>query len=443
MQFYMNPNSILTASYFPYALTLMTGLTPAPKENQMGELNLIVDETLTVGSDLTKFNSFNKFQKKELSKTTPKTLTSGTYDNSSFTSADLSEIKKLKDKIDDLKKQLAATANTSLFSEITSLITSFKSEISLIFSTSPSTVIATNQTAIATNQTAIAANPTALCKFVEDTIKKQPNIDQIFKNATELQECINKNGLSKAFDSKCKSFDKKEFILTKQMLDKLIPTTTDLNILIQILCKQQNIDSPLLKYIKDIHLILTGKIPEYSKSGLCDELQHMTTFDSLNSLEKTKFILPDAKIDANNFDSIKEGDVVKDAARTEYTIKVANNGGLITTNHVVLALSNKDIKENNKIKFIDDFSFVKSGNISYANIKKLVTFKIYTNDSEAQKQCIETYNMVIDKISHVIDENHNQTKTGGGLKHKREIQSTVPRIYRPVIQRKIDYYNYA
>ena len=51
MQFYMNPGSILTKEYSPYELSLMSGLTFEPKENQKGELMCDYNDTLTVGTD--------------------------------------------------------------------------------------------------------------------------------------------------------------------------------------------------------------------------------------------------------------------------------------------------------------------------------------------------------------------------------------------------------
>mgnify|MGYP000644591039 CR=1 FL=1 len=50
MQFYMNPDSILTKEYSPYELSLMSGLTIEPKENQKGELMCDFDDTLIVGT---------------------------------------------------------------------------------------------------------------------------------------------------------------------------------------------------------------------------------------------------------------------------------------------------------------------------------------------------------------------------------------------------------
>jgi len=51
MQFYMNPDSILTKEYSPYELSLMSGLTIEPKENQKGELNCNFDYTLSIGTE--------------------------------------------------------------------------------------------------------------------------------------------------------------------------------------------------------------------------------------------------------------------------------------------------------------------------------------------------------------------------------------------------------
>jgi hypothetical protein len=51
MQFYMNPESILTKEYSPYQLSLMSGLTIEPKENQKGELMCNFDDTLSIGTE--------------------------------------------------------------------------------------------------------------------------------------------------------------------------------------------------------------------------------------------------------------------------------------------------------------------------------------------------------------------------------------------------------
>ena len=51
MQFYMNPDSILTKEYSPYELSLMSELTFDPKENKKGELMCDYNDTLIVGTD--------------------------------------------------------------------------------------------------------------------------------------------------------------------------------------------------------------------------------------------------------------------------------------------------------------------------------------------------------------------------------------------------------
>lgn len=51
MQFYMNPDSILTKEYSPYELSLMSELSFDPKENQKGELMCDYNDTLIVGTD--------------------------------------------------------------------------------------------------------------------------------------------------------------------------------------------------------------------------------------------------------------------------------------------------------------------------------------------------------------------------------------------------------
>jgi hypothetical protein len=51
MQFYMNPDSILTKAYSPYELSLMSELSFVPKENKKGELMCDYNDTLIVGTD--------------------------------------------------------------------------------------------------------------------------------------------------------------------------------------------------------------------------------------------------------------------------------------------------------------------------------------------------------------------------------------------------------
>ena len=125
MQFYMNPNSKLTALYYPYELKLITGLTPTPTENQMGELMYDIYNTLIFGSDLNYFMSFNTFNTQQLGKPSkPPHLASGTYISSSIPTHDFSEITTFQ----HLKKILLGLGSTS------------------------------------------AANPSVLCKFVKDNI---------------------------------------------------------------------------------------------------------------------------------------------------------------------------------------------------------------------------------------------------------------------------------
>ena len=51
MQFYMNPDSILTKAYSPYELSLMSELSFVPKENKKGELMCYYNDALIVGTD--------------------------------------------------------------------------------------------------------------------------------------------------------------------------------------------------------------------------------------------------------------------------------------------------------------------------------------------------------------------------------------------------------
>lgn len=81
IQFYMNPDSILTKEYSPYELSLMTGLTIEPKENQKGELMCDFDDTLIVGTGFASINTFNDMMSMQLQKTTSKKgIEGGKYD---------------------------------------------------------------------------------------------------------------------------------------------------------------------------------------------------------------------------------------------------------------------------------------------------------------------------------------------------------------------------
>jgi len=81
MQFYMNPDSILTKEYSPYELSLMSGLTIEPKENQKGELMCDFDDTLIVGTGFASINTFNDMMTMQLQKTTSKKgIEGGKYD---------------------------------------------------------------------------------------------------------------------------------------------------------------------------------------------------------------------------------------------------------------------------------------------------------------------------------------------------------------------------
>lgn len=187
MRFYMNPNSNLSGTYSPYDLTLMTGLTSAAKENQKGELMCDVDETLIVGNDFESFVSFAKAN----ANSTP--LTTGTYDNSSFTQVDLSEIKTLKDEIESLNAKLAAAnqtaeETTSFLSQFASKMSNLKSAITSFF---PKNVQVHPSNPSAPISQTVQTNQTALCKFVEDTIKNN-DIDQIIENAKKMFEEMTK-----------------------------------------------------------------------------------------------------------------------------------------------------------------------------------------------------------------------------------------------------------
>lgn len=187
MRFYMNPDSNLSGTYSPYDLTLMTGLTSAAKENQKGELMCDVDETLIVGNDFNRTD--NPFSKviANIANIAKVANASGTYDNSSFTQVDLSEIKTLKDEIDRLKAQLTANPTaeetTSLLLGITS---NLKSAITAITSIFPK-----NAQVYPSNSSA-PISQTALCKFVEDASKKQLKKGGGLKHKHEIKSIIHR-----------------------------------------------------------------------------------------------------------------------------------------------------------------------------------------------------------------------------------------------------------
>ena len=68
MQFYMNPGSILTKEYSPYELSLMSGLTFEPKENQKGELMCDYNDALIVGTEFASIKTFDDLKEIKLKK---------------------------------------------------------------------------------------------------------------------------------------------------------------------------------------------------------------------------------------------------------------------------------------------------------------------------------------------------------------------------------------
>ena len=503
MQFYMNPNSILTASYYPYELKLMTGLTPAPKENQMGELMLIVYEEFIVGSNLNNFISFNEMTTTLMPKTpTPNSLISGTYDISSFLKVDLSEIKRLKNEIDNLKAELAAanlaaTANPAtstasnlstialIMSEFKSTIalkmSEFKSKIALIMSEFKSTIASS----FGSKSVSAPISQSALCEFVNkpvnklssssssDTLTGNPTSEyeqkisamrDKFNNALQMQPQTN------SFVKKIKNSDgvKLEYIVEEQLIDKLFKQTkiskgevdADMVRLTEIVCDTNG----LTRYAENLHLILTGKKPNYSKSRLCEYLKgDANHHDQLENMKLTMFILPDADITKDNYELIKEGDKLKGPASNEtiYTIKERINNALLT-----------DVKPNGSevpVTLISPNLATNGPNIVSTKGFKFVSSGIVNN---AIKDCIETYNCIVTKIADGIEREmekapgpksedvalqpfNDNYMTGGGLKHNFAVQTAIPRIYRQVLEvhktagsvgpyeRRTDYYNYA
>lgn len=191
-----------------------------------------------------------------------------------------------------------------------------------------------------------------------------------------------------------------DYIVTTNLIDDLFKQTeilegksdevdADMNRLTEIVCD----DNGLTRYAENLHLILTGKKPDYSKSRLCDYLKDNTKQqDELEKMRMTRLILPDDKITKDNYELIKEGDKVKGPDNVEYEIKERVDEGLITDVapqglQVPVTLMSPTLQSNGPIRLsTQDFTFVSSG-----IVKKAIV------------ECIETYNHIISKIADGIE----------------------------------------
>ena len=410
MRFYMNPDSNLSRTYSPYALTLMTGLTSAAKENQKGELMCDVDETLIVGNDFNK--TYNPFSKviANIANIAKVANASGTYDNTKFTKVDLSEIKTLKDEIANLKAQLAANPTaeetTSFLSQITSKMSNLKSAIASFFTKNvqahPSNPSAPISQTVQTNQT-------ALCKFVEDTIKNN-DIDQIIENAEKMFEemtkmkninvktnydthILTKLLIETEFNAQSDVYDKITFI--KKLLDyiryifsmincyndgkniafdqpdysnkKIIKYIYSINLLIAIIFFSNKITSQIDKIKKTIDNVTKVDTNLKSQTTFCftksqrDEFIKVYTMVAEFVITKIKEIIELNKANNISHELLNDNLILKFGNCEKYTV-LGHNQHFIQSNSDNKIMSNAQvgqILETNDGYFIDDKSDIK------------------------------------------------------------------------------------
>lgn len=220
-----------------------------------------------------------------------------------------------------------------------------------------------------------------------------------FDNASKMQTQTN------AFIKKGKNSAgiELEYIVDKNLIDNLFKQTkilkgdlnkgeienneevdADMDRLTEIVCDTNGIT----RYTKNLHLILTGKKPGYSKSKLCKYMNGDENYQyELEKMRMTMFILPDADITAYNYKLIKKGDKVKGPApnNTIYTINKLREDSLMTDvvsngSQVILTSPNLELNDS-KIVSTQGFKFV-----SYGIVKNTI------------KNCIETYNYIVTKI---------------------------------------------